>query len=174
VTDLTTASVLAKTALGQAAIKLHDRSLPQQARALLILADGVKSVEAIARFTPNPSEALQMAQILMDSGLASLVGQASAPKTPSVAPQAAQAPKSAVPAGSAPASAVFDIKQSIRTATRALNDLLGPHADPFSAKLEKCKTRDELIAKIYEIKPVVVSMRSAQKADDFLAIALPK
>ncbi len=65
-----------------------------------------------------------------------------------------------------------DIRPDIRRATRVLEDLLGPACEPLALQLEKCKTKEELIAKIQTFRQVVAGMRSENKADEFVATAI--
>ena len=101
---------------------------------------------------------------LVDLGLASVVSGAVAPPSPTHATT-----------GNTPATAaapVQDLRTSARRATKVLEDLLGPACEPLALQLEKCKSVAELEAKIQELRPVVASMRSEKKAEEFVAAAL--
>jgi hypothetical protein len=65
-----------------------------------------------------------------------------------------------------------DILPNIRRATRALENLLGPGCEPLALQLEKCKTQEELVAKVQDLRRIVASMRSEKKAEEFVAAAL--
>jgi hypothetical protein len=66
----------------------------------------------------------------------------------------------------------LDLKTTIRNATRALENLLGPTSEGLCLQIEKCKSMPELTAKINDLRGVVAQVRSAQKADEFVAAAL--
>ena len=60
------------------------------------------------------------------------------------------------------------LKELVRGATRALENLLGPSCEPMSLKLEKSKTYDEYAIKIYGIRRVLSSIRSEKIAEEFV------
>jgi hypothetical protein len=174
VAELNITDVLRKTDAGLAAIKLSDRSLPQSARTLLIMSDGTKSLQDLSRFTPNPSQVIESAQILLDHGLVVVAATAAVKPPVTIAPAKVQP----VIAPTAPSplvnSGAVDLKTTIRRATRALQDLLGPSADPLCMSIEKCKTVEELTTKVLALEPVVASMRSPQKAKEFIHAVFPE
>lgn len=157
-------TVLKKTDQGIEAIKHRDRALPPRERTTLILVDGSKRLQDLAQACGSLDEALRIGQALVDLGLASVVSGAVAPPSPTHATT-----------GNAPATAaapVQDLRTSARRATKVLEDLLGPACEPLALQLEKCKSVAELEAKIQELRPVVASMRSEKKAEEFVAAAL--
>ncbi len=169
--EITIHSVLHKTAAGQAAIKLHDRSLPPKVRTLLIMVDGAKSLKDLSPLAPDPVALVEMANSLLSAGLVEV------DKTRSIKPAAPVSAPAPLQAAAAPAAAGApmpprDLKSTAMKASRALQDLLGPSADPLCLQIERCKTMDELVARIYAIQPVVASMRSPQKAEAFVQAAL--
>jgi len=157
-------TVLKKTDQGIEAIKHRDRALPPRERTTLILVDGSKRLQDLAQACGSLDEALRIGQALVDLGLASVVSGAVAPPSPTHATT-----------GNTPATAaapVQDLRTSARRATKVLEDLLGPACEPLALQLEKCKSVAELEAKILELRPVVASMRSEKKAEEFVAAAL--
>lgn len=176
--ELTLASVLRKTEAGIVAFKSHDRNLTLQTRSLLIMVDGTKSLQDLARFSPSPDAVLVAATYLLDNQLVTISALAvqavskpavpgnalSSAAAPTPAPAASLSPKPAEPAG--------DLKTSIRKASRALEDLLGPSSEPLCLKIEKCKSMDEFATVVQSIRPVVASMRSESKAVEFVNRAL--
>lgn len=166
-------TVLKKTDQGIEAIKHRDRALAARERTTLILVDGSKRLQDLAQACGSLDEALRIGQALVDLGLASVVSGAVAPPSPTHAPHAPHAPHAAP--GNAPAAAAApaqDLRTSTRRATKVLEDLLGPACEPLALQLEKCKSVAELEAKIQELRPVVASMRSEKKAEEFVAAAL--
>ena len=146
-----------KTEAGAKAIQTRDKALSPRQRTLLITVDGVKPLQALAQVCTNLQEASDLLDALHALGFIEFI----APKLPTPVVQPA-----------AVAAKPVDIRPDIRRATRALEDLIGPACEPLALQLEKCKTKEELIAKIQNYRQVVASMRSEKKADEFVAIAL--
>lgn len=162
---MTPNAILRKTEAGALAIKSRDKALMHKERMVLIMVDGAKTVKMLSQACAGLDEALQLCAHLVAAGWAETV-----PGTAVAAPaaQGPAAPAPDVPAAPAPAQ---DIGKAIRRATRALEDLLGPSCEPLALQLEKCKNHEQLAAKILELKPIVASMRSEKKADEFIAAA---
>jgi hypothetical protein len=176
VAELNITDVLRKTDAGLAAIKHIDRSLPQSARTLLIMSDGTKSLQDLSRFTPNPSQVIESAQILLDHGLVVVAAATAAAVKPPVTIAPAKVQPVIAPTAPSPLvnSGAIDLKTTIRKATRALQDMLGPSADPLCISIEKCKTVAELTTKVLALESVVASMRSPQKAKEFINAVFPE
>lgn len=154
--------VAKKTEAGAKAIQTRDKTLSPRQRTLLIMVDGVKPVQALSQVCASLQEAMDMLEALQAAGL---IEWASPPVL------AAVVRPSGLPAKPTPTTAA-DIRPDIRRATRALEDLLGPACEPLALQLEKCKTMEELIAKIQDFRQVVAGMRSEKKAAEFVATAL--
>jgi hypothetical protein len=172
--ELTFASILRKTEAGVAAFKLNDRTLPLAARSLLIMVDGTKSLQVLSRFSPHPDEVISTATYLIDKQLVEVSAALTSPE-PKPRPLMSSAQSATAidsPAAKPTPVPTGDLKTTIRKATRALEDLLGPSSEPLSLKIEKCKNMDELTATIQSIRPVVASMRSESKAVEFINKAL--
>jgi hypothetical protein len=155
-------TVVRKTEAGVTAIKTRDKALSPRQRTVLITADGIKTVQALAQACTNLEEALQICSELDDLGFVERVPQVA----PIVATRAPEVRPSAAPARP------VDILPNIRRATRALENLLGPGCEPLALQLEKCKTQEELVAKVQDLRRIVASMRSEKKAEEFVAAAL--
>ena len=162
-------SVIRKTETGLTAIRERDRSLAQKSRTLLILVDGIKTVQELARFSSDPAQAAVLLSELLTSGLVCVVEHP--PKVQSVAAPARARPGETSGAN-ATGQAPRDLKLSIRKAVRQLEDLLGPNAEPLCLQLEKCKSFDEFTAKVQNFRQIVASIRSEKKADEFVTAAL--
>jgi hypothetical protein len=146
-----------KTEAGAKAIQTRDKALSARQRTLLITVDGVKPLQTLSQVCTNLQETMDLLDALHALGFVEFI-------TP-------QLPTPAVRAAAVPIKPV-DIRPDIRRATRALEDLLGPACEPLALQLEKCKTKEELIAKIQTIRQVVAGMRSEKKADEFVATAI--
>lgn len=165
--ELLPSSILHKTALGLAAVKAHDRSLDQKSRTLLILMDGSKTVQELSKFSPDPVQIPLLLQSLLDMGLVAQATQAEEV----VAPTSAAVPQSVVGAAGV-LKAPLDLKGAARKASRALENILGPSSEVLCMQIEKCKTMDELVAKVQDLRVVVARLLSVKKADEFVASAL--
>ncbi len=166
--EISLTSILRKTEAGLVAIKQNDRSFPMKARSLLIMVDGVKTLQDLSRFSPDPNSAIDSANVLINAGFVDLVMT-----TPTLSQSAKPLAQITAQPQSSQGTAPVDLKTSIRKVTRALQDMMGPSADNLCMQVEKCKNIQELTAKIYQLEPVVASMRSAQKAKEFVAAVLP-
>ncbi|MGA8391010.1 MAG: hypothetical protein WB775_02655 [Burkholderiaceae bacterium] len=166
-TDLALTYLLRKTESGVNAIKVRDRAMGQKHRMLLILVDGAKPVGALVKSLANPDEARQVLGELLDSGYVEIVN--APPPPPPQAPASAPAAAAVQVSGALSEAA---LPESIRRATRLLENLLGPGSEPLCLQLEKCKSIDQFTARILEIRRVVAGMRSETKAAEFVAAAL--
>jgi len=119
------ASLLRKTAAGQAEVASKAHALPPRARSLLIMVDGKRGPDELrAMLGPQVDEALQL---LLREGLIESV--ASAPVTSAPAPLPAAAPS---------------LEQIRRDAAHAVTDALGPMGDALALRIERARTGDEL------------------------------
>jgi hypothetical protein len=146
-----------KTEAGVKAIQTRDKALSARQRILLITADGVKPLQTLSQVCTNLQETIDLLDALHALGFVEFI--------------APQIPKPAMRPTAVPVKPV-DIRPDIRRATRVLEDLLGPACEPLALQLEKCKTKEELIAKIQTFRQVVAGMRSENKADEFVATAI--
>lgn len=155
-------TVVRKTETGISAIKTRDKALSPRQRTVLITVDGSKTVQALAQACVNLEEALHICSELDALGFIEYVQ----PATPVDTARASEVPPHPAAARS------VDLLPNIRRATRALENLLGPGCEPLALQLEKCKTQEELVAKVQDLRRIVASMRSEKKADEFVAVAL--
>ena len=159
--DLVLTSVLRKTESGVTAIKLRDRALTPKHRMMLIVVDGAKTVDELLKPMPNPEETRQVLGELLSSGF---VCEVDLPK-PNLPTQAM-----AATANSKASEAL--LKAAIRRSTRKLEELLEPTSEALCLQLEKCSNYEQFIDKVNDLHGIVTSMRSAKKADEFVAAAL--
>ncbi len=197
--ELTT--VLRKSAAGAQAIQVRSDALSQKQRMMLIMIDGKKQLTDLLKLKPDPNEVHQIVSELVSHGFVEVVSGAiatasvtsSAPSpgsaTVSSIAQSGENRDGAVASAAAAATpeerlaqAVAHLsnrkwdaetsKTSIRRATKQLESLLGPSSESLCIQIEKCKNADEFIAKILDLRRVVSSLRSEQKADEFVITAL--
>lgn len=154
-------TIYRKTAKGQAEIETRAHRLPPRLRGALILVDGQRSQDDLARLVAGDAGAV-LQHLLADgfidvfAVLADRPGMASPPPT---APQTAS------------------IEQTKRDAVRVLTQQLGPVAEPVALKIERSKTLSELrpmltlgAQMLRDIKGVAVADAFAAQ---FLAVDVP-
>jgi len=159
--DLELKSILRKTGAGIEAIKVRDRVLTPKQRMLLIVVDGAKTVAELEKTMASPDEAQQLLGELLASGHVYELEppKAAAKPAPALANAASKVPDAS-------------LQTAIRRTARSLEDLLGPSCEPLCLQLEQCKSSDEFIRKVQALRPIVASMRSEKKADEFVSAAL--
>ncbi len=173
-TELLQSTLLRKTQLGLTSLKERDRALDQKSRTLLILIDGNKTVAELSKFSADPTQIPKILQTLLEAGLVSSGETGLEAKSSAEATLVAKA----IPPPTQQANLVnvieepIDFKASVRKASRALENLLGPSSDVLCLQIEKCKTMAELVAKVQDLRAVVATLRSPKKADEFIAAAL--
>lgn len=146
--------VYRKTEKGQTEIATRAHRLVPRLRSALILVDGKRSDEELAKLIPPPVEGV------LDSLRADGFIEALAAPTPVVA---------AIPTAPPPsvAAVVLTLDETRRRAARWLSDHLGPYADPFNLRLEKVKTAEELRAALLLAVNFARQQLGAARAQEF-------
>lgn len=139
--DMTT--VYAKTAKGQEEITSRTYKLGHKLRLVLILVDGKLSVAEHQAKAGALGDVVTLMDELERGGFIERAGRGGAP-----APAAVATPAPA-DAGAAPAAAPVaglplpEIRQKLN---KLIHDYLGPDGDSFTEKIDKCRTREEVLA----------------------------
>lgn len=149
-----------KTALGADEIQTRARRLAPRLRSALILVDGRRSDEELARMVPQAAEALAQ---LAAEGYIELLAEL-APARP--------APPPATPAAGAVAATAgrvrnFELIQ--REAVRRLNDLVGPAGESLAIRMERSKDLDSLRPLLVHARQMISGLRGAKAADDYIS-----
>lgn len=140
------ATTYRKTAKGVDEVQTRAHRLSPRSRSALILVDGARTDDDIARLVQvQPMETLQA---LLDGGFIEAV--ASTPPAPLPAPAAAA---SGAGPGAAPARPPVDFKRVQREAVRRLHELVGPSGDDLAMRMEAAQHLDQL-------RPLLVHARS--------------
>ena len=164
-----------KTEAGLNAIKNRTSELSPRQRSVLIMCDGKRnSVEILKNtaglgVTSNDLEVLVTLQMI--ESVSPAVAQPAAAAVSSSASLAASPSPDLAPAASRVVSPE-ELKILVRRATKQLENLLGPSCEPLSLKLEKSKTYEEFALQIYEMRRILVSIRSEKIADEFAQSSL--
>lgn len=149
-------AVYRKSAKGVEALAKRDPSLGMRLRSLLILVDGKRDTDELARLSATPAELQQsFAQLLALGMIEPLPPPATAP--------------TGTPAAAAAPTRIVTLAEAQRAAVRGLTNLLGPTADDLCLRIESARTAQELLAVIKRAEIAVRSARGAQAAATFMA-----
>jgi hypothetical protein len=161
-----------KTAKGIEEIQTRQWRLAPRARSALIMVDGQRQDEDLAKMLPG--QALDTLQELLAGGFIEVAMRTAAPAvspapvspapgTPApAAPRAATAPASAA----APGSATFE---QIRTeAVKRLLASVGPVAEDLAIRMERAKDFDALKPMVLQARDTIASIRGQQAANDYI------
>lgn len=152
------ATIHRKSAKGVAEIETRAHRLAPRLRSLLILVDGRKSDDELARLMPQADGGL--AQLLADGFIEQVVA------TPTRPPER---PAPAAPSGDAAPRAVADLTTLQRLAVRQLTELVGPLGEGLALRIEKARTVEELRPLLATAEQVIANTRGRQAAADFAA-----
>lgn len=153
-------AVLAKTSKGLEEIKSRAHGLAQKLRTMLIMVDGVATVDDIvAKFGGVPEIAAALDTLARD-GFVEVKGfkGGAAPAAAATAPE---------PASAGPVTLPHARGEALSILTRFLHDNLGPDADLVTGRLEKAKTQAEFTAAVENCAEMLGAMRGQQKAQLF-------
>lgn len=148
--------IYAKTAQGQHEIETRERRLSPRARSALILVDGKRSDDELAKLIQNADETLQG---LLDAELIEAVAGKPAKEA---APPAEAAP-------APPAVPAEDLAALRREAVRALNDLLGPEAESLALRLERSTDMAQMRVVLERAVTYIANARGGGAAATFAA-----
>lgn len=150
-----------KTAKGQAEIETRAHRLPPRLRSALILVDGKRNDDELAKLVLQDPEGTLKA--LLDGGFIEAYAVAAPPPAPA-APAPAAAPAAKAPA---PPTGVPGFEQSRREAVRALTDLVGPMAEAVAIRMEKTRSAEDLRPLLTLAMQVIANTRGRQMALDY-------
>lgn len=152
------AAIYRKTSKGLSELATRALKLSPRLRSLLILIDGRRSDDELLRLVPTVGE--EGVQALLAEGLIELIGL-----TNDVSPMP---PRTTLPEAPRPASPGAPTLESLRQdLTRALTDLIGPLAAPLAIRIERARTRAELLALHEAAARQVESVRGRAAAETF-------
>lgn len=150
------AIVYRKTAKGQAEIETRADRLAPRLRTALILVDGRRGSDDLARLFPAEPEATLRA--LLERGYVEVVGVTA---TPGIAAREADLPIE-LPAADPQAFARLR-----RDAVRHITDRLGPQADSIATRIEKAADAGQLVPHFQLARQVLRDQRGAAAAAEF-------
>ena len=153
-------AVYRKSAQGAAALATRDPVLSMRMRSLLILVDGKRSADELARLSPSAEEVQQLFVHMLELGMIEPV-----PPPPGATAASAEVSQSAAPA---PAR-IVTLQEAQRAAVRGLTNMLGPTADDLCMRIESARTAQDLQAAIKRAELAIRTARGTQAAAAFMA-----
>ena len=140
--------VYRKSARGTEALAKRDPALTLRLRSLLILVDGKRTGEELARLSAGLGDADQLLLQLDDLGMIEL----------------AQAPaETSAPAAAAPPR-IVTLQEAQRLAVRRLTDLMGPMAEDLCLRIESTRNAQDLAAQLKRAEGLVRQVKGALAA----------
>ncbi|WP_332815420.1 hypothetical protein [Ramlibacter sp.] len=154
-------AVYRKSARGAAALATRDPALSMRLRSLLILIDGKRSADELARLSASQEEVQQLFAQLLELGMIEPL--------PAPSPAAGATAGGQPPASAAPPARIVTLQEAQRAAVRGLTDLLGPTADDLCMRIESARTAQDLQAVIKRAELAIRTARGNQAAAAFMA-----
>lgn len=154
-------AVYAKTAKGQEEISTRAWKLPQKQRLVLILVDGKLTVAQHQEKAGSLGDVASLIEELERAGFIARHGAAPA--------AAASAPTPAVSPPAAPAPGGLPVKEMTRNLNRVIHDYLGPDGDMFTERIEKCRTREEVLSYYGSVQVAFREILGKRRAEDLHA-----
>lgn len=148
-------SVYRKSDLGVEALARRDAALALRLRSLLILVDGKRPLEELAKLSPTGPETGQLLRQLEEQGMIERV-----------APEPAE-PASAAPGPIRTQSRTVSLPEAQRAAVRHLTDLLGPGVESLCLRIEAARTVQDLQAALQRAESLVRDARGSEAATAF-------
>jgi len=149
-------SIYRKTDKGHAEIETRTHRLLPRLRQALIVVDGRKSDDELAKLILDPKATL--AALLADGFIEVLTTVADRP-----------APAAVVAPAAAPARRIDSVDGLRRESVRYLNDKLGPAAEGIAMKLERAKSMPELRPLLTAAALLLGNIHGASVRDAFVA-----
>lgn len=153
--------VYRKSAKGSEAIATRQHGLGPKQRSMLILVDGKRKPDELARLSQAPGDAESTLQFLLEQGFIEETGP---PPTAAEAPLASAAPVAAAERGPA-----VSLVEAQRFASRRLLDVLGPTAENLCMRIEATRTAHDFEAVLAGAQNLVRDLRGSGVAERFAA-----
>lgn len=159
-------TVYRKTAKGISEIETRANRLVPRLRSTLILVDGKKIDDELARLIAGDAPAI-LASLLADGYIEVLATLAERPGSRSAEDKPAAA--TSAPSRREPAGGAASFETVRRDAVRQLNELLGPVAEELAIRIERSKTMPELQPLLAQGAQTLRNLRGAAVANAFAA-----
>lgn len=162
-------TIFRKTEKGVREVETRANRLSPKLRAVLILVDGRRSEDELAKLVA--ADSAQVLRGLLDDGYIELV--ATAPPKPTVTPAAEPARPAATSSPGLLSMPPSVIAQTKRDAVRMLTEQVGPMADAIAMKIEKASNGAELQTLLEIGRQILGNTRGRAAADAFAQRFLP-
>lgn len=165
------AAVYAKTAKGQEEISTRAWRLPQKQRLVLILVDGKLTVAQHQEKAGPLGDVVSLLEELERGGFIARPGAAApaAAAAPTVSMSRPAAAAVAAPATAAAAPGGLPLKDLTRNLNKLIHDYLGPDGDMFTEKIEKCRTREEVLSYYGSVQVAFREILGKRRAEELYA-----
>ncbi|MEG0822521.1 MAG: hypothetical protein RR412_12495 [Burkholderiaceae bacterium] len=158
------APIYAKTAAGQAEVATRSTRLSMMQRRLLILADGQRGADELARLVPAETFDATIALLLSYALIVEVADAAAAGADALEVPTINGALEAPVP-WLDPALALREAK---RRAVRELFERLGPDADSLALRIESAGSAEEFRERLRDAERLVSAMNGVPAGQDYL------
>ncbi|MDP3824589.1 MAG: hypothetical protein Q8R33_24220 [Burkholderiales bacterium] len=152
-----------KSVKGTEAIATRQHGLGPKLRSMLILIDGKRGFDELARLSQMLGDTEELLGQLLDQGF---IEPVAAPAGPAAAPHAE---RTTAPAPLAAAAAPISLKEAQRFVSRRLTDLLGPNAEELCLKIEATRTVKDFQSAVARAEGILRQYKNAQAAAEFAA-----
>lgn len=168
-------NIFRKTRKGQDEITTRAHRLAPRARAALILVDGQRNDEELARLIQV--QATETLQTLLDQGFIEVSSEpVVASPVPAAAPRLATQPppkpivsETSNPDAPSTIPRSYDFRLVQREAVRRLTDLLGPAAETLAIRMEGCRDLAGLRPLLIQARDLITAMRGKQAGAEYIA-----
>jgi hypothetical protein len=165
--------VYRKTEKGRTEIATRACKLGLRERALLIVVDDKTTRDGLLAKNSHPSSSgildalLEQGFIEIDAAAAGAQANVIAPPSPPEKTEAIAGAAASPPGAGTLPQVEVSLNSASKFACRTLLTYLGPGADDLTAKIEKCKTVEELRTRLESCRDVVQGIAGKRKADEF-------
>jgi hypothetical protein len=146
-----------KSAKGSQAIAVRDHALTPKLRSLLILVDGKRRVDDLAKLSNSLGDTEQLLGLLLQHGyIEEVANTAPAPLTASA------------PAPLTPARRAVTLQEAQRFAVRKLTDIMGPTSETLCLRIEATRNAQDFMQAVKTAEKVLRDFGGAELAAKFM------
>jgi hypothetical protein len=153
-----TSAIYQKSAKGSQAISTRDHALAPKLRSMLILVDGKRGFDELAKLSSLLGNTDELLTQLLDQGYIEPAAHAAAAPAPAHVPVSAPAPLQ---------HAAVPLAEAQRFAVRRLTDILGPTGEDLCMRIEGTKNAQEFMSAIKRAEAVLRDFGGDKLAESF-------
>lgn len=151
-----TTTLYQKSAKGSQAIAVRDHALTPKLRSLLILVDGKRRVDDLAKLSNSLGDTEQLLGLLLQQGYIEEVANT------------APAPLASAPAPLTPARRALTLQEAQRFAVRKLTDIMGPTSETLCLRIEATRNAQDFMQAVRTAEKVLRDFGGAELAAKFM------